>query len=199
MSMACRVNTGPIGLPANRFRIKTHRIRELKVNQKLAPGLSVSKSSINGQGCFTKVHFPKGVMIAEYTGERISQTEAKLRVRTGRGRRMISDVDAKWCIDGDRGGNGTQYINHSCEPNCEVLVEHEHILIYALRDIAVSEELTTDYLYELGLDGTRCNCQTPSCLDGIDLARITSEDESRASARPPINRPASPPPDGGCS
>lgn len=171
----------------------------MKANRLLAPGLSVGRSKIDGEGCFTKVHLPKGVIIAEYSGERISQKEAKLRVRSGRGRRRISDIDARWCIDGSRGGNGTQYINHSCEPNCEVIVEHERILIYALRDIALGEEITADYLYELGLEGTRCNCQMPSCLEEIGLTRITSEDELRASNRPPINRSASPPPDGGCS
>jgi uncharacterized protein len=156
----------------------------LKANQKLAPGLSVGKSKIDGEGCFTKVHLPRGVIIAQYTGERISQKQAKLRVRSGRGRRRISDIDARWCIDGSRGGNGTQYINHSCEPNCEVIVEHECILIYALRDIALGEEITAGYLYELGLEGTRCNCQTPSCLEEIGVAGITGEDELRGMCSP---------------
>jgi uncharacterized protein len=172
---------------------------ELKVNQKLAPGLSVGRSKIDGEGCFTKVQLPKGVMIAEYTGKRISQKDAKQRVRSGRGKRRIGDIDARWCIDGSRGGNGTQYINHSCEPNCEVIVERERILIYALRDVAPGEEITTDYLYELGLEGTRCNCQTPSCLEEIGLAKLTSEDKLRARARPAHHYPASSPPDGGCS
>lgn len=139
--------------------------QKMKANPQLAPGLSVRRSKIDGKGCFTKVQLTKGVVIAEYTGEKISQKEAKLRVRSGRGRRRISDIDARSCIDGSRGGNGTQYINHSCEPNCDVIIQHERILIYALRDIAAGEEITTDYLYELGLDGTRCNCQTPSCLE----------------------------------
>jgi SET domain-containing protein len=158
---------------------KIHRIREMKANQKLAHGLSVGKSKIDGEGCFTKVHLPKGVMIAEYTGERISQKEAKLRVRSGRGRRRISDIDARWCIDGSRGGNGTQYINHSCEPNCEAIAEDQRILIYALRDIALGEEITADYLYELGLDGTRCNCQTPSCLEQSSLSYQFTRSSSR--------------------
>jgi SET domain-containing protein len=178
---------------------KIHRINGMKAKRKLAPGLSVDRSKIDGEGCFTKVYLPKGVMIAEYTGERISQKEAKLRARSERGRRRISDIDARWCIDGSRGGNGTQYINHSCEPNCEVIVEHEHILIYALRDIAIGEEITTDYLYELGLEGRGCNCQTASCLENAGLARITSEDELRECAPPPNNRLTSLPPDGGCS
>ena len=171
----------------------------MKANQKLAPGLSVGRSKIDGEGCFTKAPLSQGAIIAEYTGEKISQKEAKLRVRSGRGRRRISDIDARWCIDGSRGGNGTHYINHSCEPNCEVIVEDERILIYALRDITLGEEITTDYLYELGLEGAQCNCQTPSCLKAIGLAGIISEDKLRASVRRPINRPASSPSDGGCS
>jgi SET domain-containing protein len=75
---------------------KIHGIRKMKANRQLAPGLSVGKSEIDGGGCFTKVHLPKGVMIAEYTGERISQKEVKLRVRSGHGRRRITDIDSRW-------------------------------------------------------------------------------------------------------
>ena len=36
---------------------------------KLAPGLAIKKSRINGKGCFATLHFPRRQKIAEYTGE----------------------------------------------------------------------------------------------------------------------------------
>src|SRR3712207_8574258 len=47
----------------------------------------------------------------------------------------ICAIDSYWGVDSSRGGNGTQYVNHSCEPNCFMRVTRGHINIYALRDI----------------------------------------------------------------
>ncbi len=50
-------------------------------------------------------------------------------------------------IDGSRKGNDAKYINHSCEPNCEVLISRQRVFIHALRDIEPGEELFYDYWY----------------------------------------------------
>jgi uncharacterized protein len=170
----------------------------MKAKRKLAHGLRVAKSSIDGKGCFATVHFCQNEQIAEYVGERISFTEAECR-RRAPGKKCICDVDHEWSIDGSRGGNGTQYTNHSCDPNSYLVVSGERVFLHALREIIPGEEITADYQYEMGLDGTRCNCQTVSCLEKIGLARITSENELGACARPPFNRLTSRPPEGGCS
>ena len=41
------------------------------MNLKLARGLSIRKSPINGKGCFATISFRRGRKIAEYAGERI--------------------------------------------------------------------------------------------------------------------------------
>ena len=51
---------------------------------KLAPGLTIGKSRIDGRGCFATRFFPKGRKIAEYAGELISRREVARRVRTRR-------------------------------------------------------------------------------------------------------------------
>lgn len=170
----------------------------MKANRKLSPGLRVAKSSIDGKGCFAAVSFRQNQQIAEYVGERISFAEAECR-RRAPGKKCICDVDDEWSIDGSQGGNGTQYINHSCDPNSYLVVSRGRVFLRALREITPGEEITTDYVYEMGLDRTRCNCQTASCLEKIGLARITSEDELGPCARPPLNRLTSRPPKGGCS
>src|SRR5712691_739990 len=123
------------------------------MNNSLAPGLRVAKSSIEGEGCFAAIYFCENQRIAEYVGERISFAEAECRRRAA-GKKCICDVDREWSIDGSRGGNGTQYINHSCDPNSYLVVSRSRVFLHALREIIPGEEITTDYLYEMGLDRT---------------------------------------------
>jgi len=88
---------------------------------RLAPGLTIGESLIHGKGCFAAVAFHEDQQIAEYVGERISMIEAERR-RRAFGEDCICDVDNEWAIEGSRGGNGTQYVNHSCQPNSYVIV-----------------------------------------------------------------------------
>jgi len=144
------------------------------MNQRLAFGLSVARSEIHGCGCFATIFFRRNQQIAEYVGERISLAEAERR-RQGARNQCICDVDTEWAIDGSQGGNGTQYVNHSCQPNSEVIVLNGRIFLYALRDINPGEEITVEYLYELGLEGTRCNCRIAFCCNEMSPAAITGD------------------------
>jgi len=154
-----------------------------KMNQILAFGLKIRKSRIHGKGCFAAILFRQNQQIAEYVGETISMAEAERR-RSISGQQCICDVDAEWAIDGSRGGNGTQYVNHSCQPNSDMIVLCGQLFHYALRDITPGEEITADYLYELGLEGTGCNCRTVSCRETINLARMTGESARQVSETP---------------
>src|SRR6185503_14883692 len=77
---------------------------------KLAPGLTIKKSPIEGKGCFSVTHIQGRRKIAEYTGERITEAEAKRRAT--RRKLRICAINNRWSLDGSRGGNGTHYINH---------------------------------------------------------------------------------------
>lgn len=133
---------------------------------KLAPGLSIRKSKINGKGCFATKRFPRGKKIAEYTGEKINNFEA-LR-RSGRRILRICAIDSRWSLDGSRGGNGTHYINHSCAPNSFMKILYGHIQFYALRDILPGEEITIDYETTLHSDKKRCYCGARNCRGTIN-------------------------------
>lgn len=133
----------------------------------LAPGLSIGKSGIEGKGCFAATGFRKGRKIAEYAGERISRAEVAHRL-TGKRRIRICGIDSYWAIDGSHGGNGTQYINHSCAPNCFMRVVRGHILIFALRDIHEGDEITLDYVDSYHSDKTPCRCGADSCRSTIN-------------------------------
>lgn len=132
----------------------------------LAPGLTIKKSTIEGKGCFATAAFKQRRKIAEYTGERITNAEANRRA--SRRKLRICAVDDRWSLDGSRGGNGTHYINHSCEPNAFMQILYGHILFIALRDIQPGEEITIDYESTLHSDKKRCVCGAPSCRGTIN-------------------------------
>jgi uncharacterized protein len=135
----------------------------------LAPGLSIRKSAIEGSGCFSVAHFRRGRKIAEYTGEKITNAEANRRA--GRRRLRICAIDDRWSLDGSRGGNGTHYINHSCEPNAYMKILYGHILFIALRDIEAGKEITIDYESTLHSNKKRCTCGAPSCRGTINKSK----------------------------
>ena len=134
---------------------------------KLAHGLAIRKSAINGKGCFATAHFKRRRKIAEYTGERISDLEARRRARKRQILR-ICDIDGRFSLDGARGGNGTHYINHSCQPNAFMRILYGHVLFFALRDIQPGEEITIDYEQTLHSDSKRCACGAPTCRGRIN-------------------------------
>jgi uncharacterized protein len=133
---------------------------------KLAPGLTIKTSPIHGKGCFATTRFLARRKIAEYTGEKISNAEANRRAR----RKMlrICAINNRWSLDGSLGGNGTHYINHSCEPNAFMKILYKHILFIALRDIRPGEEITIDYESTLHSDSKRCICRAPTCRGTIN-------------------------------
>ena len=147
-------------------RAVLYRVQCQAVKLKLAPGLSISRSPINGKGCFATQVFKRRRKIAEYTGEIIPDREAQRRAH--RAKLRICDIDGRFSIDGSRGGNGTHYINHSCTPNAYMRTLHDHVLFFALRDIAPGEEITIDYEETLHSDRKRCRCGAVNCRGTIN-------------------------------
>lgn len=145
-----------------------------KTKQPSGPQVFVAKSHIDGKGCFASVPFARGRKIAEYEGERISRGEVARRLQ-GKRRIHICGIDSYWAIDGSRGGNGTQYVNHSCAPNIFLRIMHGRILLFALKDIAAGEELTLDYVDSYHSDRTACRCKAPTCRSTINKIRKSAK------------------------
>ncbi len=133
---------------------------------KLSTGLAIKPSPIHGKGCYATIPFKAHRKIAEYSGEKISNAEAKRR--SHRKTLRICAINNRWSIDGSRGGNGTHYINHSCEPNAFMKILYKHILFIALRDIQPGEEITIDYESTLHSDDKRCICGSSRCRGKIN-------------------------------
>lgn len=86
--------------------------------------------------------------------------------------------------------NEIQLINHSCQPNCGVMIRLDEPMmeIYALRDLAPGEELSTDYAsfeYEIEFLTGKCECGAASCRRTITGYRDLPA-ERRAALEPYI-------------
>jgi hypothetical protein len=141
------------------------------------PPFELRESPIQGRGAFATRRIRKGARIIEYTGERISQDEADKRYddeSMGRHHTFLFTLDENTVIDAAVDGNEARFINHSCDPNCQALIEGEKIFIYALKDISPGTELVYDYAYERaeGMDEESeklyvCRCGAKSCRGTI--------------------------------
>jgi len=114
------------------------------------PWFELRRSRIQGRGGFATRRIPKGTRIIEYTGEKISNAESDRRYDEEKMRRhhtFLFTLSQRTVVDAAVGGNEARFINHSCAPNCETIIEDGHIWIEALRDIRKGEELLYDYRY----------------------------------------------------
>ena len=142
---------------------------------------AIRRSPIQGRGAFATRRIRKGERIIEYTGERITNAEADRRYDDERMRRhhtYLFTLTQRTVVDGGAGGNASRFINHSCEPNCEAVIEDGRIWIRALRTIGKGRELTYDYQYERMSDDDKadeakypCRCGALRCRGTILLPK----------------------------
>ena len=133
----------------------------------------IRPSQIHGLGAFATRRIPKGTRIIEYAGARITPDEMHARYPDVDGvphHTNLFAIDDDIVIDANVDGNDARFINHSCDPNCDAVVEDERIWIEAIRDIATGEELAYDYAFELEERHTLaakrrypCNCGARKC------------------------------------
>ena len=88
------------------------------------------------------------------------------RIRAG----VIEHGAANLLIDAGVGGNGARFINHSCDGNCESVIEDRRVFIETTRVVEKGEELGYDY--EIGREKDdppnvdeifACRCGSPKC------------------------------------
>src|SRR6202166_2843736 len=135
--------------------------------------MRVRRARVHGRGVFAVRRIRKGTRIIEYLGDRMSHRQADLRYE----HKDISDnhtflfiVDRNVVIDGGSNGNEARFINHSCDPNSESLIDDRRVFIEAIRTIQPGEEITYDY--QIGRDRTdppnvdeifACRCGAGQC------------------------------------
>ena len=141
---------------------------------------AVRQSPIQGLGAFATRAIPEGTRIIEYAGERLTPAEAEARYPDEPGQRhhtFLFAIDDDVVVDASVNGNEARFLNHSCAPNCDVVVDAKRLWIEAIHDIEVGEELVYDYAFVLAERHTPavkkrypCTCGAITCR-GTILAR----------------------------
>ncbi len=137
------------------------------------------KSKIHGKGIIAKKNIKKGTKIIQYIGEKVSKKEGDKRSserikkylnKKNEGSVYIFELNKKYDIDGSPLYNKARYINHSCNPNCEVDILQNEIWIIAIKNIKKDEELSYDYGYQFDEDDYKdhvCKCGSKNCIGFI--------------------------------
>lgn len=156
------------------------RTRHLPGDEPPRP-FEVRESEIHGRGVFAVAPIAAGTRLIEYAGERITPQEADRRDpddAPGPHHTFLFAIDDDVVVDAGVGGNDARWINHSCDPNCDVVVDEGRLWIEAIRDIAPGEELAYDYAYELKERHTPaakrrypCHCGAATCRGTILVRR----------------------------
>ena len=112
----------------------------------------IRASTIHGLGAFATRAIAAGTRLIEYAGQRLTPAEADERYPDrddDRHHTFLFAIDDDVVIDAAVGGNDARYINHSCDPNCDAVVDDGRIWIETIRDVSPGEELAYDYAYVL--------------------------------------------------
>ena len=139
--------------------------------------IQIRPSPIQGLGAFATQKIAKGTRLIEYAGERLTPKEADERYpddERDRHHTYLFAIDDDVVIDAAVNGNDARFINHSCDPNCDAVIEDKRIWIETLREVERGEELAYDYAYILEERHSPaakrrfpCNCGSAKCRGTI--------------------------------
>ena len=100
----------------------------------------VGPSRIAGKGLFAAQDIEKATSIVQSIGARIPKEESLRRLAEGNA--YIFHFNERYDIDGKTLKNKARYINHSCDPDCEIMLTKSTIWIIAKRYIQEGEDLS---------------------------------------------------------
>jgi SET domain-containing protein len=137
-----------------------------------APALEIRQAGRKGYGVFAASFIPSGTRILRLEGDIFKSQDVPPDSMA-----MQIEDDLWLCSDGtvldDR-------INHSCEPNTGFA--KNDLVLYALRDISLGEELSWDYSTSISEPGWSlvCFCECAQCRRVIlPFGELTSEQQLR--------------------
>ncbi|KFG57493.1 putative histone lysine methyltransferase, protein SET [Toxoplasma gondii RUB] len=139
--------------------------------------LKLGKSRVHGWGVFAAEPIYKDEFVIEYSAVVVSEAMANFRewqyMQSMGGSTYLFKLKNSAIVDATQSGAVTRFINHSCRPNCQTRdlsggsdddSRHCHVGIFALRDIAIGEELFYNYsLSEGALGHEACYCGAEGC------------------------------------
>ena len=94
----------------------------------------------------------------------------------------IMELCQGYYVDGKHKGSASRFINHSCNPNCELMRWNvkglTRIGIFAIRDIAAGEPLSYDYQFDTQEENIfACRCGSSNCRGTMAPKKKEEEQE----------------------
>ena len=139
----------------------------------------VKYSKVHGRGVFATQIIKKNTKIIQYIGDKITKKEGDKRsgyriknfLNSSRtGSVYIFELNKSYDIDGFVRKNKARFINHSCNPNCEVNIYDNEIWISSIKNINKGDELSYDYGYSFDKNDYKdheCKCGSKYCIGYI--------------------------------
>jgi SET domain-containing protein len=136
----------------------------------------IRESPMQGKGAFATRAIAAGVRLCEYGGERLTPAHAEARYPDDDNRHhtFLFAIDDDVVVDAAVDDYVAKWINHSCDPNCDAVIDDGRIWIETIRPIRKGEELAYDYAYVLPERHTvaakkrfPCNCGARTCRGTI--------------------------------
>ena len=120
-----------------------------------------------GRGAKAIVPFSEHDIIGEYVGE--------VKKREGDMSNYCVDIGEGYVIDSEKKGNTMRFIQHSCDPNCELIVRvhqdmRKRVWIRANKAISAGEWITFKYhpnpsvLQQSFFNNKGCVCGSKNCI-----------------------------------
>uniref|UniRef100_A0A9J7ZKC1 Ash1 (absent, small, or homeotic)-like (Drosophila) n=1 Tax=Cyprinus carpio carpio TaxID=630221 RepID=A0A9J7ZKC1_CYPCA len=159
----CSPSTCPCGDQCDNQRIQRHE---------WVHSLERFRAEGKGWGIRTKQSLRAGQFIIEYLGEVVSEQGFRTRMMEqyfSNSGHYCLNLDSGMFIDSYHMGNEARFINHSCEPNCEMQKWSVNgvyrIGLFALKDINSGTELTYDYnFHSFNTEEQQvCKCGSEGC------------------------------------
>lgn len=133
----------------------------------------IVKEGVAGRGVFAGERIARGARIMTYGGPVLRYAETTpltLAVQIGPDQYLGAS------------GGFDDYVNHSCEPNCGLVIDGMSVELVALRDIAEGEELYFDYSTTMDEDDFEmpCRCSAATCRGMVrDFKHLPDESKRR--------------------
>jgi len=136
------------------------------------------KSSLHGSGLFALSNIKKSEQVIEYVGDKVTKKEGdkradkqikKAQKNKSKGMVYVFELNKKYDIDGGIARNYARFINHSCDPNCEVEITSNQIWISSIKRIKKGTELLYNYgyPYDSDFEDHICKCGSKKCVGYI--------------------------------
>tara|TARA_Y100000590_G_C15645164_1_gene986571 strand:+ start:1005 stop:1478 length:474 start_codon:yes stop_codon:yes gene_type:complete len=135
-------------------------------------------SKVHGTGLFAKNNIAKKNKVIQYIGAKVTKKEgdrradkqiAKAFKNKKNGMVYVFELNSRYDIDGNYKYNHARYINHSCDPNCEVEIINNQLWVKSIKNINKGDELSYNYGYEYDTDYKehKCKCKSERCVGFI--------------------------------